>query len=409
MADFRYQGRNAQGQKVAGIVSAGTRDGAVDKLQQQQIIVLTLDEHQAVTDNGAETRPWWRRYRISDEELILLTRQLYSLSKAGVPIIRALTGLSESASNPAVRDTLNGITASLVAGNDMVTAFRQYPDIFSPIYISMIQIGENTGQVEEALQHLIAHLEMERETRKRIKSALRYPAMVIISISVALAIITLFVIPSFSGVFNKLGAELPLATRILIGISDFVQNYWLPSVLLLGFAFMLFRWWIKQPDGMLWWDARKLRIPLLGSIFERIALGRFSRAFAMLFSAGVPILQCLAIVAEGVGNEYVRQAVLSMQQGVERGERLTSTASGTGLFTPLVLQMMAVGEETGSIDRLLGEVADFYEQEIDYELKQLAEAIEPILLVFLGGMVLVLALGVFLPVWELGAASGLGR
>lgn len=407
MTDFIYRGRDRQGKPVQGTITGNNRHAVLDQLQQQQIIVLALDEQEAMAEKKG-LRYFWQRNGVSDEELILLTRQLYSLTKAGVPIIRALNGLSESSSNPAVRQALDGISQSLISGNDLVTSFRQFPDIFSAIYLSMVQIGENTGRLDQAFLHLIAHLEMERETRKRMKSALRYPAMVITAISIAMVIITLFVIPAFSGVFSKLGAELPLATRVLIAVSEFMQAYWLHLTLVSGAAFAWFRRWIRQPDGGLWWDEKKLRLPLLGSIFERIALARFSRSFAMMISAGVPILQCLSVVADSVGNLHIRQAVNGMKSGVERGERLTGTASATGLFTPLVLQMMAVGEETGSIDRLLDEVADFYEQEIDYELKQLADAVEPVLLVFLGGMVLVLALGVFLPIWQLGAASGLG-
>ena len=408
MAVFSYRGRDRQGQTVQGTVSGSSRNAALDQLQQQQIIVLGLEE--AVGGQDIQERPSiWSRRRVSDDELILLTRQLYSLTKAGVPVIRALSGLSESSVNPLVRSALQGISQALIAGNDLVTSFRQFPDLFSPIYLSMIQIGENTGRLDQAFLNLIGHLEMERETRKRMKSALRYPTMVITAISVAMVIITLFVIPAFSGVFSKLGAELPLATRILIGVSVFMQQHWMLLGIMLVGGFLGFRWWIQQPDGGLWWDEKKLRLPLLGSIFERIALARFSRSFAMMISAGVPILQCLSVVADSVGNRYIRQAVNAMKTGIERGERLTSTAAATGLFTPLVLQMMAVGEETGSVDRLLDEVADFYEQEIDYELKQLADAVEPILLVFLGGMVLVLALGVFLPIWQLGAASGLGN
>ena len=248
---------------------------------------------------------------------------------------------------------------------------------------------------------------MERETRKRVKSALRYPIMVISAMAIAMVVITMFVIPSFSSVFNKLGADLPFATQILIGISEFMQNWWHMLLAGLVLTYIGFSQFIKTDDGAVWWDRVKLKIPLLGSIFERVALARFSRSFSMMLSAGVPILSTLSIVAGSVGNFYIGRAITSMATGVERGEQLTNTAMQTGLFTPLVLQMMSVGEETGAIDKLLDEVADFYEQEVDYELKQLADAIEPILLVFLGALVLLLALGVFLPVWELsGAVSG---
>ena len=401
--DFLYRGRDASGNKVDGTISAMNSNAAQISLEQRGIVVVGLEQTQVQAT--PENKQWSLfRQRISGEERILLTRQLYALTKAGIPILRALNGLMESGNNASLKTVLRGISDSLVAGSDLSTAFRQYPEVFSPIYISMIHIGETTGKLDDALLKLIAHLEMERETRKRIKAALRYPLMVISAISVAMVVITLFVIPSFTSVFNKLGADLPVATQILIAVSDFMQHWWQLLAAVLTATFLGLRKYIKTDNGALWWDRKKLKIPLIGSIFERIALSRFSRSFAMMMAAGVPVLQCLAVVSDSVGNRFIGRAVNGMLSGVERGDRLTNTASATGLFTPLVLQMLAVGEETGAVDKLLDDVADFYDQEVDYELKQLADAIEPLLLAFLGALVLVLALGVFLPIWELGSA-----
>lgn len=401
--DFLYRGRDASGNKVDGTISAMNSNAAQISLEQRGIVVVGLE--QTRVQATPENKQWSLfRQRINAEERILLTRQLYALTKAGIPILRALNGLMESGNNASLKTVLRGISDSLVAGSDLSTAFRQYPEVFSPIYISMIHIGETTGKLDDALLKLIAHLEMERETRKRIKAALRYPLMVISAISVAMVVITLFVIPSFTSVFNKLGADLPVATQILIAVSDFMQHWWQLLAAVLTATFLGLRQYIKTDNGALWWDRIKLKIPLIGSIFERIALSRFSRSFAMMMAAGVPVLQCLAVVSDSVGNRFIGRAVNGMLSGVERGDRLTNTASATGLFTPLVLQMLAVGEETGAVDKLLDDVADFYDQEVDYELKQLADAIEPLLLAFLGALVLVLALGVFLPIWELGSA-----
>jgi MSHA biogenesis protein MshG len=403
MAAFVYRGRDSDGKAVDGQLSAINRDSAASQLLQRGVtpvsIIEKADDAMKSSFNIQLTKP-----KVSTDELILLTRQLYALTKAGIPIIRALNGLGESSTNPRLKETLASLAQSLVSGSDLASAFRQHPDLFSPIYVSMVHIGESTGNLDDALIRLVAHLEMERETKKRIQSALRYPAMVLVAISVAMIVITMFVIPSFSSVFNKLGADLPFATKILMMTSSFMQHYWHFLFSSLTILWFFFRHYIRSHNGELWWDEKKLKFPLIGSILERIALARFSRSFAMMFKAGVPILKCMTIVSESVANRHIGRAVNTMATGVERGESLTSTAAATGLFTPLVLQMMSVGEETGSVDTLLDEVADFYEQEIDYELKQLADAIEPILLVFLGGLVLVLALGVFLPIWELSSA-----
>ncbi|MED5440120.1 MAG: type II secretion system F family protein [Pseudomonadota bacterium] len=405
MAIYLYRGRDNSGAAVEGSLQAGSREVAVSQLMQRGITPLKIQQQKALPAKDGKTVQ--RSRKIKSEELVLFTRQLYALTKAGVPIIRALTGLAESANNDQLRTVLQDISEQLVGGSDLASAFRRHPKLFSPIYVSMIHIGESTGNLDDALLRLVGHLEMERETKKRIKSALRYPIMVVSAITIAMVVVTMFVIPSFSSVFNKLGADLPFATLILISVSEFMQNWW--HVLLAGLVVggIAFRQFISTDEGAVWWDRTKLNIPLIGSIFERIALARFSRSFSMMLTAGVPILNSLSIVAASVGNKYIGNAVSDMGDGVQRGEGLTNTAQRTGLFTPLVLQMMSVGEETGSVDRLLDEVADFYEEEVDYELKQLSDAIEPILLVFLGALVLVLALGVFLPVWELsGAVSG---
>lgn len=400
--DFSYRGRDTSGNKVEGIISSANANSALSSLQQRGITVVGLDEQQQPATERKPLRLF--EETIKPDELILLTRQLYALTRAGIPIVRALNGLAESSHNGAIKQVLRGISDALIAGSDLAGAFRQFPEHFSPIYVSMVHIGETTGNLDDALLKLVSHLEMERETRKRVKAALRYPIMVLSAMAIAMVVITIFVIPNFSGVFNKLGADLPLATQVLISVSDFMQAWWHLLLALLVIASVGFSRYTDTESGALWWDERKLKIPLVGSIFERIALSRFSRSFAMMMAAGVPILQCLSIVAESVGNRFVGQAVNSMMSGVERGDRLTNTASATGLFTPLVLQMMSVGEETGAVDKLLDDVADFYEEEVDYELKQLADAIEPILLVFLGALVLVLALGVFLPIWQLSSA-----
>lgn len=402
--DFMYRGRDHQGSLQQGNIHANNRDSAVISLQNQGIIVTQL---KVVENNSLEKKLSFRLFekKISDNEIILFTRQLYTLSKSGIPIIRALNGLAESASNMELKRILMDISQSLVSGSDLASSFKCHDNIFSSIYISMIHLGEATGKLDDALLKLISHLEMEKETRKRIKSALRYPVMVIVSMMIAMVVITMFVIPGFSSVFNKLGEDLPIATRILVYSSDFMQDNGLVIFGLFIFSGISFRRYIKTESGGLYWDQKKLKIPFIGSIFERIALARFSRSFAMMMSAGVPVLQSLSVISASVGNRFIGQAIQGMQSGVERGERLTNTASASGLFTPLVLQMMAVGEETGSVDQLLDEVADFYEQEVDYDLKQLADSIEPLLLAFLGVLILILALGVFLPIWELSSAA----
>ena len=407
MSQFRYTGRDAQGGKISGTLQGVSSDAVVSELLAQRITPLTIEEQAQQSDDDvfAALKERLRSKSVDLEELIIFCRQMYSLSKAGVPIIRAIGGLGESHRNLYFREVLQEVRSDLEGGMSMAVALHAHPKVFGTLFISMISVGENTGQLDQAFRQLSGYLEMERETRKRIKQATRYPMFVMLAMVVALVVINLFVIPAFAKVFEQFHAQLPLPTRILIGTSQFFQEYWwLMALIAAGAIYAFIRW--KQTDvGALKWDQIKLRFPIVGGVFERIALARFTRTFAMMYKAGVPLLQTLSINSASVGNLYIGRAILSMREGVERGEALTSTASTSGLFTPLVLQMMAVGEETGALDDLFIEVADFYEQEVDYDLKQLADAIEPILIVAMGIMVLILALGVFLPMWELASAA----
>ena len=407
MSLFQFTGRDAQGGKVSGSRESGSMDSLASELLAEHITPLTiqLQAKQGGGDVLVALRALLRSKRVELQELIIFCRQMYSLSKAGVPIIRAIGGLGESNRNLYFREVLQAVRNDLESGMSMAVSLNAHPKVFGTLFVSMISVGENTGQLDQAFRQLSIYLELERETRKRIKQATRYPLFVLSAMMVGLTVINLFVIPAFAKVFAQFHAQLPLPTRILIGTSEFFQQYWWLLGMVVTGVIVAFIKWSETEAGALRWDRIKLRLPIVGGLFERIALARFTRTFAMMYRAGVPLLQTLSINSASVGNRYIGQAILSMREGVERGEALTSSAAASGLFTPLVLQMMAVGEETGALDDLFIEVADFYEQEVDYDLKQLADAIEPILIVAMGCMVLVLALGVFLPMWELSSAA----
>lgn len=343
--------------------------------------------------------------RIPVDELIIFSRQMQSLTRAGLPLDRALNGLQASLKNLQFRAILLDVLKGLESGQDLATALGRHPKVFSPLFLSLVSVGENTGRLDLAFQQVGKYLELEKNTKKQVKTATRYPMFVVIAIGIALAVITVFVIPSFAETFERLQAELPLETRILIGVSDFVIAWW-PFMIGATLALVVaVRTWVSTPDGLMQWDRLKMRLPLAGPLFEKIALARFTRAFAMILKAGVPIVHGMTVIAGAVGNSWIGKNILAMQEGITRGESLYRTAQNSGMFTPLVLQMISVGEESGTIDELMFEVAEFYDAEVEYNLKRLSEAIEPILIVFIAGMVLVLALGVFLPIWDLSSAA----
>jgi MSHA biogenesis protein MshG len=282
---------------------------------------------------------------------------------------------------------------------------RRHPEIFSFFYLNMVRVGEMTGRLEEVFLRLFDHMEFERDMKQRVKSAVRYPMFVVIAMVVAIAVINIFVIPAFAKVYAGFKVELPLMTRILINTSNFTLHYWPLMLALIFGAIVGFKMYVATTAGRYRWDRDKLRIPLVGSIIHKATLARFARSFALSSKSGVPIVQGLSVVAQTVENAYIASRIEQMRDGVERGESILRTAVTTGVFTTVVLQMIAVGEESGELDDLMDEIAEMYEREVDYELKTLSANIEPILIVGLGILVLILALGVFLPIWDLGKVA----
>ena len=404
MPKFAYSGRNAEGQLVEGELDSGSAGGAAGDLAQKGITATSIKPVQGSSSQNVLEIELWPK-KVTLDELIIFCRQMYALTKAGIPIIRAMKGLADSTRSKKLSETLFEITDKLESGVSMAAAMQNQTNVFSELFVAMIHVGENTGRLEEAFKTLSENLEMERDTRKRVKQATRYPTMVMIAIGIALAVVNMLVIPQFDSVFKKFGADLPLPTQVLVATSNFFLNYWWVVLLLIALAIHAFRRWVQTDAGKLKWDRKKMNFPIAGVLYEQVTLARFTRNFAMMLSAGVPLIQALAVSAEAAGNAYVGQQIKDMKSSIERGESLLRAARQSEIFTPLVLQMISVGEETGSLDNLLLEVADFYDEEADYSLKRLSDSIEPILIVAMGGIVLVLALGVFLPIWDLGSAA----
>ncbi len=421
MPHFSYSGRDYSGALVSGNIDAGSADDVAAQLFGDKITPINIEEIKKRNTTAANSVKNTSRSgpqattrenidaflggsKIEVDDLIMFSRQMFSLTKAGLPLDRALKGLEASITNRAFKKVLKDVVGGLENGMNLASALGRHPRVFSQLFLSLIHVGENTGQLDLAFREVGKYLELEKKTKQQVKSATRYPLFVLCAISAALAVITVFVIPVFSETFAQLGADLPWQTVILINTSDFVVAYW-PLILFVVFgSYLSFLNWIKTERGQLKWDQQKLRFPLAGSVFERVALARFARTFSMVMRAGVPIVQGLNVVAGAVGNAYIRKNVELMREGVERGESLHRTAVLSKMFSPLVLQMIAVGEETGTIDELLSEVSDFYDAEVEFDLKRLSDSIEPILITFIAGLVLILALGVFLPIWDLNTA-----
>ena len=405
MASFNYTGRNAGGSQVKDSIDAANIDIAAEKLFKKGITPISIIAAKT-GDNAVKNDVFelLNNGRVSLEELIVFCRQMYALMRSGVPILRAINGMVESANSTALKKALSDIGKQLEGGYTFSSALNSHPKIFDHLFISLVHVGENTGQLDQAFLKLTTYLERELDTRKRIKAALRYPSMVLIAIAAAMVILNIFVIPTFADMFSRLGAELPFATRFIIASSNLFINYWHYMLLGVFIIILTIRESLKTKKGRYQWDRRKINIPIIGSIIERSILARFSHSFAIVLKAGVPMTTGLTLVAEAVDNSYMQEKISAMRQGIESGESLLRSAVASALFTPLVLQMVAVGEETGRVDELLSEVGDYYEREVDYELATLTARIEPLLLVVVAAMVLVLALGIFTPMWDMASA-----
>ncbi|NNN44620.1 MULTISPECIES: type II secretion system F family protein [unclassified Vibrio] len=398
MPHYQYLGRNADGSKASGSVDAPSEEMAAEALLSQGVIPTSIVAKKSANSTNIDWKAWLTP-AVPLEILVIFCRQMYSLTKAGVPLLRSMRGLTQNCTNKQLQQALEEVTSELTNGRGLSAAMQMHSHVFSPLFVSMISVGENTGRLDQALLQLANYYEQEVETRKRIKTAMRYPTFVISFITIAMFILNIKVIPQFATMFSRFGVDLPLPTRILINMSNFFVNYWLAIIGGIVGVIIAFRAWVATPQGRETWDKFRLRIPVVGGIVNRAQLARFSRTFSLMLKAGVPLNQSLALSAEALENKFLESRLLKMKGEIEAGGSITATATNTQIFTPLVMQMIAVGEETGRVDELLLEVADFYDREVDYDLKTLTARIEPILLVIVAAMVLVLALGIFLPMW----------
>ena len=407
MASYNYTGRNISGSQLKGTLEAVNSTAAAEQLFRQNITPININEAKQSNDGSlasADIKELLGFASVSLDEMIIFCRQMYALIRSGVPILRAINGMAESSNSMSLQKALYDIGKQLEGGYTLSSALNQHTNIFSSLFISLIHVGENTGQLDQSFAKLTTYLEREQATKKRIKTALRYPTMVVMALSAALVILNIWVIPTFASMFSKLGADLPLATKFIIASSNFFINFWPYMLAGLLIVFVALRQSLKTKQGRFVWDRRKIKIPIIGSIIERSILARFSHSFGIVLTAGVPMTSGLNLVADAVDNSFMKEKIIAMRVAIESGESLLRAAIASTLFTPLVLQMIAVGEETGRVDDLLKEVGDYYEREVDYDLSTLTARIEPLLLIVVAAMVLVLALGIFTPMWDMASA-----
>lgn len=397
MPHFHYRVRDRRGKSYTGEIEAATTQAASEALSQQGYYPISITRTQTVSFSVAAKRP----PRIKSEDLTAFTRQLWSLQKAGLPLLSGLSALKEQAHKQNVKDLIGHLSADLEKGDSLSAAFAKHPKIFRPVYVHMIRAGEVSGKLEEVFLQLSDMEKFEKETRDKIRSATLYPTMTLCSIVLAFLGVITFVIPRFADLYGKFGAKLPLPTRVLLKINDILQHHLLELILIVGAATFLFRLWAQTDGGRRAVDMLKLKIPIFGELVFNLQMMRFSRILGDMTKSGVPILQSLQLVSDTMSNSILQGAILRVHKSVNEGKGMSAPMRETKLFAPLIIQMIDVGEQTGRMDDLLGYVGEYYQDRANMTIKNLSILIEPILLFIMGGMILLLAAGVFMPVWNL--------
>lgn len=405
MPTFNYIGRTIEGKEVKGVANASSREGVAEQLMREQIIPIKIYK------GGDSVLKRLMSYEITPkkvriEEMVAFCKQMQTMLKVGITVVDSLVHIGNSTQSATLKRVLPAVAESISSGLSLTDALKQHKKIFSTVFVNIVAAGEGSGKLDYSFERLAAYLKLEDKTIKQIKSAVRYPAIVLVVTIVAFAVVNLLVIPSFAGLFSKVGAELPTPTRILVSTSNFFVDNW---ILMLGIILLMifsFSFYIKTKKGRYVWHYLLLKMPVAGKIMKNAMLARFCRIFAMILQTGIPLVTGFGLVSDTLGNDYFAKKVDSMREGVEKGENITKVATELDVFPPMVIQMLAIGEETGVLDTLLIEVAQYYEAEVEYDLSRLSDLIEPIMLVIMGGMIAMIAIGVFLPMWSIAGAIG---
>ena len=405
MPAFSYRGRTSNGDQVNGQLEADSVDAVATMLIQQHVIPVEINPTNISTNILQSLSEQFIKKKVSSLDLMFFCRQMYTLLKAGVPILSALANLADAAHNKYLQTVIYDIHDSLGTGIVLSAAFRKHGDIFPPLFANIIEVGESSGSLDLSFQLLAGYINKERELSKSIKSALRYPMIVLAVIFIAIVIINMMVIPAFAETFKSFNSELPVMTQILIGTSNIFINYWPILLATLIASIILLKSFLKTERGRWFWHGYKTKIPLIGDIIFKATLGRFTNTLAICIKAGIPWHNTFTVASKTADNVVISSKINDIGQSIEEGKSISQASKESGMFPPLVLQMITVGEQTGALDTLIAEVSEFYEQEVEYKVKTLNDALEPILLWIVGMLVLVLALGVFLPMWDLGSAA----
>ncbi len=401
MPSFQYKAITPSGSIVQEIVEAPNEGGVTKQIFSKGYRPVSITKIKAAKEgeksSGSMNINLFTK-KITTEEIVLFTRELVTLLRAGVPMLTALEALAMQ-SGEKLGEVLNKLYVSVMSGKSFSQALDEHPKVFPKLYVNSVYAGEMSGSLDDVLERMVTVLAHDEDTRKKVKSAMRYPIFVIIAMVGAFLVIMTQVVPKFADIFLGFGMDLPIFTKILIGLSDFASTYFIHIIVVVVGSIIGFKVMQGTKKGRLWWDDKIMKVPLIGPLVTKSAMARFTKMFETLNKSGLPILQTLNTVAQAVGNTAIENIIRQVAAGVERGEGISGSMKKFNVFPPMVVRMISIGEQSGSLDQMLGSVANHYDVEVEYAIKGITGMIEPILTLVIGGAVVVMAFGIFLPMW----------
>jgi len=391
---YHYIAKDNTGKTIEGILDMPGEAELINELHRRELLIISIKKEK-------KAYRMLKKKKVKLEDLVVLSRQLATLIEAGIPLVQALSILEEQSENRYLGSVILSIRKDIEAGVSFPDALAKHPDVFSELFVNMAKAGEASGMLDEILKRLAAYLEKTSSLIRKIRSGLVYPAIVVVMAILITAILLLKVVPTFKGIFEMLGGKLPLPTLILIGVSDFFRRYFFLFIVVLIVGAFLFKQYISTEKGRYRFDKKKLQIPVLGVLFRKIAIARFSRTFSTLVKSGVNILNALEIVGKTSGNKVMEEAVYKCRQAIKEGETIANPLSNSGVFPTMVCRMISVGEKTGQLENMLAKIADFYEEQVDATVAGLVSLIEPMVIAFLGIVIGGIVISLFMPIFKI--------
>jgi type IV pilus assembly protein PilC len=394
MFTYKYTAKDKSGRTISGTVEGASQNEAAESLHKKELVVLSILESKSKTSRSLSGA-------VKLDDLVIFSRQLATMIDAGIPLVQSLAILTEQIDNKRLRSVVGILRQDIEAGMSFCDALAKHPAIFSELFINMSRAGETSGMLDEVLDRLANYLEKTASLNRKIKSSLVYPAVIVSMAGAITAVLLIKVVPTFKGIFEVLGGTLPLPTLILIAVSDMVRKYFFICVLAIALMVVALKKYAATQKGRYKLDEQILKLPILGPLFRKVALVKFSRTFATLMKSGVAVLAALDIVAKTSGNKVIEEAVLNCRVSVSSGEPISKPLSKSGIFPPMVCRMISVGEQTGKLEKMLTKVADFYDEQVDAAVTALTSLIEPIVIAFLGIVIGGIVIALFLPVFKI--------